>query len=1099
MDIPAVSQTSTPGGIRKQLFLAGLVAGLLATSSGLLGSQSLRFEHLTQEDGLSQGFITALAQDSIGFLWIGTQDGLNRFDGYEFKSYYPDPNDPGSLPSGNIRALLIDAEGTLWVGTRAGGLSRYDPLADRFETWRPDPKDPLSLSSDYVTVLHEDRAGVLWIGTRDGGLNRFNRDTGTFTVYLHDPEDPNSLARDSVSSLLQDRAGRFWVGTRGAGLDRWDETLGGFVHHRWDGKGPTSIRHGYVTSLLEDSRGQLWVGTRGGVSLWAPETDDFRPWRPEIDLPTAPFADQVRSMVETADGSVWIAAQDFGLYRIDLKNGRIRALHNEPDDPHSLTGAATALLEDRTGTLWIGTPNGLDRHAPRTRRLQAYRRPESGAQELAIESPWAVVDDGQGGLWVGGQGQGLRHINLAEDQWQSWRHSEDDPESLPSDSVYALTRGRDGGLWIGTNKGLAFLEPSGSLRLLYPKEAEPLGSADNAVYSLLLAKDGTLWVGTNSGLARLDPDGSSFHGFDFGTLANGSTRAVVFSIAEDPDGKLWIGTFRSGLLQIDPKTGAVEQYAREMERLDGIPSDRINAVYVDGNGAVWAGSPLGLHQFDPANDHFVSLHRANGLPTDVVESIVEDLGGALWVGTSNGLARLDRDRETIEVFTGADGLPSNEFNQIAATRMANGSLAFGTTRGFVVFDPRLLVPDPKPPAPVLTDVLIFNESVPVAGRIAVDRANLTLPVAAPYLSRLAIGHTQQVLSFEFAALHFGDSQRNRYRYQLDGWDPRWISTDGRHRVATYTKLRAGNYTFRVQAALPNGDWSQEETQLALVVKPAPWKSWWAYALYGLAAFGLLAWSVHRQRVVASFERNRADEEQRINRELRRVLGEKQQISSAFHQVVSHEVADAWLEGKVSTKGEIREVTVLFADVRGFTALSETMPAREVITLVNEYLGTVVPAITGHGGVVDKFVGDEVFAVFGAPIAIDGDALCGVRSALEMQNLMAQLNEQREAEGRPRVEIGIGINTGAVVAGAVGSEERSNYTVLGSVVNEGARLCSAANAGQILISGSTYLQSQQYVEVRELPPIDAKNVSFPLKAFEVLKLISQKKMYGRDPE
>jgi diguanylate cyclase (GGDEF)-like protein len=410
--------------------------------------------------------------------------------------------------------------------------------------------------------------------------------------------------------------------------------------------------------------------------------------------------------------------------------------------------------------------------------------------------------------------------------------------------------------------------------------------ADQTIYSLLLATDGTLWVGTNGGLARLAHDRASFEGVDFGFRRSDGrpTGPSVFSLAEDNDGTVWLGTFQQGLLHLDQDGGIIEQYSRDH---GDFPSDRINAVCVDSSGVIWAGSPLGLHRLDRGSSSFRNIRRSHGLPTDSVASIVEDADGTLWLGTSNGLVRLNPENDKIVVFTAADGLPSNELNQIAATRTADGILAFGTKRGFVVFDPRSLGPDPTLLGPVLTDVLVFNESVPVVASQINGPMNdgFTLPIAASYLSHLVVGYRESVLSIEFAALDFADPNRNRYRYILEGLDQRWINTDPQHRMATYTNLPAGDYTFRVQAASTSGKWSDREARLDLTVVPAPWKSWWAYTLYGLIFFGVIAWFIYNQRALATFERSRADEEQRINRELRRI----DRLKDEFLANTSHEL------------------------------------------------------------------------------------------------------------------------------------------------------------------------------------------------------------------
>ncbi len=820
--------------------------------------RAMRFEQLSNEDGLSQSIVNCILQDRTGFLWLGTQNGLNRHDGYGFKVYRRDAEEPSSLGHDFIMALSEDPTGDLWIGTEGGGLARWRRATDSFQNHRHDPQDPHSLSGDRVVDLERDRTGVLWIATLDAGLNRLEEaakdGSVSFRHYRHDPADPDSLAHDQLGAVYEDSLGQLWVGTWG-GLDLLDARQSRFTHYRHDPQDPHSLADDRVRAIVEDDRGALWVGTLGGLHRFDRQSGRFERFLHDPADPTSLSHDWVRALFEDAAGRLWIGT-DGGLNLWQEESASFAGYHPDPADPKSLgSDQVLALYQDRGGVLWISTiGTGVSKWNPGTWSFPHYwSDDDDGASNMVL----AISEDSAGSLWVGTFGGGLDWIErgVGPEPRTRYRHDPRDPDSLGDDRVTTLLHDREGALWVGTiGSGLNRLTAgSRSFERYRHDPSRPRSLSADAVTTLHQDGSGRLWVGTYGAGLNLHLGDGAFRRFshdpdDPQSLSH--DRPV--SISEDSSGQLWVATDGGGLNRFLTVTEAFLRIEHDPADPHSLASNELSVVHVDAADRLWVGTKgHGLDRLErlelaTGQAVFHNTSRAEGLPDDAVWGLQSDASGWLWIATDNGLSKLDPETGGIVTYTASHGLQSNEFNHGAHYRSPSGELFFGGVNGFNAFFPERIEANQHVPPVVLTGFTRLGQPV-----------RFEQPVFD--VSRVSLGYRDHSFTFEFAALDFTVPNENRYRYRLEGFHDNWIDNDTR-RWVSFTNLDPGRYLLRVQGSNSDGVWNQQGAQIAIDVAPPPWRTWWANALYalGLAAAILGVSSFYRQRRRAERERELAE-------------------------------------------------------------------------------------------------------------------------------------------------------------------------------------------------------------------------------------------------
>ncbi len=820
-----------------------VVVGFLAGVN--TASASMRFDHLTIDDGLSQSAVLAVHQDSRGFLWFGTEDGLNRYDGHEVRVYSHERGNPASLSADYVWDLDEDAAGRLWIATVGGGVNRFDPVTGAFSSYRHDPQNPASLASDRIRSVQVDEDGSVWVGTLDAGLDRLDPRTGEVAHVRLRPESDTAGVADAVYAVHRDSEGVVWVATDG-GLVRLEPESGRVERFVHDPETAGTLPADEVRAILEDHSGALWIGTWGGGLARLDREGGFVTFRHDPADPASLPDDRIQALLEDRDGRLLIATPT-GLAIRHRGRAVFESERNDPLDRRSLASdVVMSLHEDRGGVVWLGTRTaGVDRWNPAT---LAFGHVAPGNEETALllePNATSFTEDRRGRLWVGTFGGGIEILDRSAWTAERLRHRPGRRDALSSDRVMTLLRDREGTVWVGTmGGGLNRLREDGSVLSVYRHDpADDTSLPSDAIMTVFEDVGGAVWVGTfGGGLARLDAATGRFvryrHDPDGGA---GLTAGRVTSLEDGPREWLWIGTEGGGLNALDRRTG--EFMALRHDPLDtaSLGSDVVYALHADASGVLWVGTRGGgLSRVDghPSSPHSLTVRtwtERDGLPDDDIYGILESMSGELWLSTNRGLSRFDPESETFTNFDDSHGLQADEFHFGSHYRSTSGELFFGGVNGFNGFYPDRLSVNRHVPPVVLTRILLQHQPLDLAA----------LTTGAP----IDLGYRDDVVSFEFAALDFAAPERNRFTYRLVGFDEEWTEA-GSERRATYTDLDGGSYRFEVRAANNDGVWNEQGLTVPVEVESPPWATTWAYGLYAVAALGaLFAYgALHRRRL-----------------------------------------------------------------------------------------------------------------------------------------------------------------------------------------------------------------------------------------------------------
>ena len=816
-------------------------------------NNNLRFEHITVDEGLSQNGAYAIIQDSKGFMWFGTQDGLDKYDGTSFTAYKHDPEDPASISDNWILSIIEDRQGTLWIGTLNGGLNSYDRELDQFTSYRHDPEDNGSLSNNEVLALYEDSAGTLWVGTRRG-LNKLDNQSETFVHYQHDPDDTKSISADAVLSIHEDREGALWVGTDG-GLDLFDPETETFSYYQHDPNDSQSISNDAVYSIYEDQLGGFWLGTDGGLNKFEPQTERFTYYQMDPDDPQSLSDNAVRMIYEDTSGVLWIATYGGGLNQFNRDREQFTSYQPNVNDPHSLSHQAVlALHQDQEGVLWIGTEGGgLNKLFLAGLKFAYFNNDSNNPNSLSSSDVRGIHEDQAGYLWVA-TNDGLNRFDPQRDQWHRYHHDPDDPASLSSDIIGDIYEDQSGRLWIGTfDAGLNLKEPANEGFIHYEADPnDPTSLSDDFVTDIYEDREGVLWVGTfDGGLNRYDAQSDSFTNYQTDPANPHSLPSnTIFSLYEDRQGTLWIGLFGAGLAEFDRESERFTRYQADAQDENSLSNNLVTSFFEDAAGDLWLGTAGGLNKLDQQRENFTHYREKDGLPNDTVLGILEDEQGILWLSTNNGVSKFDPQAETFINYDESDGLQSQEFSGYAYHQNNDGLMFFGGINGLNAFSPAEFQDNVTIPPVVVTALTQGGDALETAVSIEnVDEITLNWPA--------------NFFEFEFAALSFANPEENQYAYKLEGFDEDWNRVGSRP-YGRYTNLPGGSYTLRLIGSNNDGIWNEEGATVKVTVVPPFWSTWWFRSL-GLLAILAVVVGGFRLRVRNIEARSRELESEVVNR------------------------------------------------------------------------------------------------------------------------------------------------------------------------------------------------------------------------------------------
>jgi signal transduction histidine kinase/ligand-binding sensor domain-containing protein/DNA-binding response OmpR family regulator len=781
--------------------------------------KNLKFMHIGRSEGLSQSFITSIVQDNRGFMWFGSYDGLNKYDGYKITRYKYDAKNKNSLSNNNIKQVFEDSKGNLWIAT-GNGLNRFDKNTETFEKFIH-TNSPTSLSSNAINAIAEDKSGNIWVGSTDdgenkGGLQLFDVAKKAFVLYnpsssinitdiittsqnqlwigyengilifdiasrkfiqslTNNPGDKNSLSEKSVTVIFEDSNHNIWVGTRNSGLELFDKKINGFRHFRKQAETTNSISNNAIITIMEDKSKNLWVGTEnGGINILNLSTGVFTNYLQDESNPYSLQSNSIHASYIDAKGNVWIGTQK-GIDFLDWDTKKFNHIKESRFTGGLNHNTVFCIRQGSDGTLLIATDGGgLNILNEKTNEI-AYMTHEAGNKNsICGDHVISVLEDSYQNIWIGTWGDGLTVYNKNKKTYKHYKHDPTDPYSLGGIQPWTIYEDRQKNIWIGTFwGGLSLYDRKKDRFITYRKDA-------NDPYSI------------NSN--------------------------VVGAILEDKEGNLWLGTAGGGLSMLDRKANKFTNYIHQ-ENKNSISSNSVNSIYEDTQGNIWLATSAGLNHFNRSTNKFTVYNTENGFQNDNILSVVGDKNGNIWLNTGDGISMFNTKTKAVINYAVSANWQGGAHASFVKN---NGEILMGSMDGIVQFHPDQMSDVKYDPPVVLTSFQIFNEEVPVADSL---HPKSPLEKSITETKEISIPYSNSVISFEFASLNYTSESKKKYSYRLEGFDKDWNNIETKH-SATYTNLDPGEYTLKIRSLNNEGEWSDKITELKITILPPFWMTWW---------------------------------------------------------------------------------------------------------------------------------------------------------------------------------------------------------------------------------------------------------------------------------
>ncbi|MBT7939318.1 MAG: PAS domain S-box protein [Candidatus Marinimicrobia bacterium] len=785
-------------------------------------SLNYKFRRLSVTDGLSQSSIYSIHQDKYGYMWFGTEDGLNKYDGYDIKVYRHIFSDENSLNDNTIYSIAESEDGYLWLGTHSGGLNQFNLNNGNVTHYLIDPNDKSSLTSNYiykvlVNPLPNDEKYELWIGT-DYGLNRFNPETGNVIRYMHQENDINSIPDNDVQELFIDHSGILWIGTL-YGLSSFnpeDQTFTNYYSYEDDDDG---LPGNMIYDIYEDRGGLLWICTDGGLVTFNQLSGQFININLNLEMDDLDPSHLVINVIQDHNGIFWLGTLA-GLYYYDADYGKINYFSSDPLNPYSLVGNYLMdIFEDNSHLLWLGTrSDGINYFDPGNNPIDHFEFSDESLTLLSSKSVYSIFTDKNGIIWYGSDGNGLISYNPYSNKYIQYLYDEDDDNSISSNIIFHIIQDGYGVMWVATDWGLNRFKPeSNNFERFLSNPDNPQSLGENAVFHMTESETGILWLATyGGGLNKFNSQRGIFTRYENNLTDGNSIQSNYLNcIFIDDHGIIWSGS-DSGLEIFNPKTGIFNHQDLIIDNTINFVNNPVYIIYQDDTHTMWFGTQSGLFKYDYETQDLINYRIADGLPNETINGILEDSSRNLWISTNSGISKYNMDNNKFINFDIMDGLQSNEFNAGAIFKTSKGKMYFGGVNGVSSFYPHLLEHKDYTFPVYITKSKTNSNALDNNNDNTFENFNN---------DSIVLDYSNDFLSIEFLAIDFRASSKITYSYKLDGFDDQYQFI-GPRRIANYTNLHPGRYTFKVKCLNSDLSTNNEADAFTIVITPPVWEKLW---------------------------------------------------------------------------------------------------------------------------------------------------------------------------------------------------------------------------------------------------------------------------------
>ncbi len=772
------------------------------------------FEKLTNKDGLSQGTINTIFQDSKGFMWFGTNDGLNKYDGYNFKTLFHSHSDTNSISNNHIIAITEDLEGNIWIGTNGGGLNRYDISTDCFYAYKHDKNNLSTISDNKITALFYEAPGILWIGTEKHGLDKLDLKTQKFTHYKHNPDEKSSLSENNIRAIIADKNGNLWIGTNSKGLNLFNKTTETFTRFLHDPDNPKSLSSNNITSFAIGKEGNLWIATgEASFNKLNISNNEITRFGNFLHEPSDNQYNYILSIAADKNGNIWFGTNDVGVFKYNILNQTYTYYYHSPNNSNSISyNGILSLYTDNSNTIWIGTNGkGINYLSPASKKFRNFVHIPNIKNTLSFPSVRAIFIDDDSILWVSGYG-GLNRFDKKTNKVDSYLDG----------GIYSLCQDTEDPdiIWVGT-EGVGLFKFSKSkekftksYKSSYKYSSDSLYGSN--VYKMVPDKNRIIWIGTDAGLNKFNKNNETFTIFSHDPDNPKSiNHGYVKTILKDRNGIIWIGTHLGGISYFDGENNEFTRFIHNPDDTNSLSSNSVNSIYEDRFGNIWVSTIGGLNKFDRNKKIFKHYTTAHGLPNDVVYATLDDNDGNIWISTNQGISKFNPKENKFTNYDADYGLQGNEFNTGAYFKSKDGEIYFGGINGFNSFYPDQIIDNPHLPPVVFTSFKKYNKKVQLSPDISEAK-------------EIVLDYRDVIFSFEFSALNYYKTDKNLYAYKLEGlegFDKAWIHLGTKNNI-DFTGLKPGDYILRIKASNNDGIWNEEGLSLKIKIIPPFWRTWW---------------------------------------------------------------------------------------------------------------------------------------------------------------------------------------------------------------------------------------------------------------------------------